>query len=269
MAALGALEAPGTPLWGELRYGGELARLLARRGLPRPALFARPREGAQPVMLIPGFMAGDRSLGVMRSWLRSRGHPVATSGLRLNAGCAEAIVGRLQEELRSFADRCGAPAILVGQSRGGALARSLAVREPASVTGLVMLGTPVCDALAVSRPVLRTVRVMATLGDLGLSRVFSTRCAEGACCETFWQDLGAPLAEHIESISVFSRSDGIVSWRACLDPHSRAAEVDSSHCGMSVHPEVYELLEEMLERPRATVPRARGRARPPARVRAA
>jgi pimeloyl-ACP methyl ester carboxylesterase len=257
MASLGALEAPATPLWGELRYGGELARLLlARRFMSRPPLFARPREGAQPVMLIPGFMAGDRSLGLMRSWLRGRGHPVAASGMRLNAGCAGEIVARLQPELRSFAERCGAPVILIGQSRGGAIARSLAVREPGSVAGLVMLGAPVCDALAVSPPVLRTVRMMAALGDLGLSRVFSTRCAEGTCCETFWDDLGAPLAEHVDSLAVYSRSDGIVSWRACLDPHSRAAEVRSSHCGMSVHPEVYELLEDLLERSPLTPPGA-------------
>jgi triacylglycerol lipase len=247
MAALGALEAPGTPLLGELRYGGELARLLARRGIPRPGLFARAREGAQPVMLIPGFLASDRSLAVMRSWLRGRGHPVATSGLRLNAGCAGAIVDRLQGELWNFAERSGAPAILIGQSRGGAIARSLAVREPDSVAGLVMLGTPVCDALAVSAPVLRTVRTVAALGDLGLSRLFSTRCAEGECCESFWDDLHAPLARHIDSLAVYSRSDGIVNWRACLDPHSRAAEVRSSHCGMSVHPEVYELLDQLLD----------------------
>jgi len=260
MSALGALEASGTPLWGELRYAGELARLLARRGLPRPALFASRREDAPPVLLIPGFLAGDRSLAVMRSWLRARGHSVATSGLRLNAGCAEAIVGRLQGELRSFSARCEAPAILIGQSRGGALARSLAVREPDSVAGLVMLGTPVCDSLAVSPPVLRTVRMMAALGDRGVSRVFSSRCAEGACCEAFWDDLHAPLAAHIQSVSVFSRSDGIVSWRACLDPHSRAAEVHSSHCGMSVHPEVYELLEEYLDQPRAVPRQGRPRA---------
>ncbi len=41
------------------------------------------------------------------------------------------------------------PVVLIGQSRGGALARSLAVREPESVSALVMLGSPVSDPLAV------------------------------------------------------------------------------------------------------------------------
>jgi hypothetical protein len=62
----GALDAP---VWGELRYGGELVRLLSDARLRAPSR----REDAGPVMLIPGFMAGDNSLRVMRHWLRRRG----------------------------------------------------------------------------------------------------------------------------------------------------------------------------------------------------
>jgi triacylglycerol lipase len=246
MAAEGGWEAPTAPLWGELRYGGELARLLAAGAIAGEPLRARRHEAAQPVMLIPGFMAGDSSLTLMRAWLRRRGHAVASSGMRLNAGCAERIVSRLQEQLAGFASRCGEPVVLIGQSRGGALARSLAVREPENVAALVMLGSPVADPLAVSPQVLRTVRLMARLGDLGISSVFSSECAEGECCERFWDDMTAPLPEHVEAISVFSRSDGIVDWHACLDPHARTVEVRSSHCGMSVHPAVYRVLDELL-----------------------
>jgi len=242
------VEALVAPLWGELRYGGELARLLAASAFAGKPLLGSRHERAQPVMLIPGFMAGDSSLTVMRAWLLRHGHSVAMSGMRLNAGCAEQIVSRLQEQLWSFAARHDEPVVLIGQSRGGALARSLAVREPENVAALVMLGSPVCDPLAVSPQVLRTVKLMARLGDLGISRVFSTQCADGECCETFWEDLTAPLPEHVEAISVFSRSDGIVDWHACLDPHCRNVEVRSSHCGMSVHPAVYGVLDELLAR---------------------
>jgi triacylglycerol lipase len=237
---------PVAPLWRELRYGGELARLLAAQALRPPR-----RRNSRPVMLIPGFMAGDRSLTVLRSWLWGRGHPVSMSGMRLNVGCAEQIVSRLQAQLRELAAQRGEPVTLIGQSRGGGLARALAVREPENVAALVMLGSPVCDPLAVSPQVLRTVRLMARLGDLGLSRLFSSDCAEGECCETFWADMEAPLPEHVEAVSVFSRSDGIVDWHACLDPHARTVEVDSSHCGMSVHPAVYRILEELLDGPPA------------------
>jgi triacylglycerol lipase len=48
-------------------------------------------------------------------------------------------------------------------------------------------------------------------------------------------------------VSIYSRSDGIVDWHACLDPHARCVEVDGSHCGMAVNPAVYEQLEPLLE----------------------
>jgi triacylglycerol lipase len=235
--------APEAPVWRELRYSGELARLLAENVLQAPSR----REDATPVLLVPGFMAGDASLTVLRHWLRRRGHRVSMSGMRANVGCAERIVTRLEAHLEEFAADCERPVVLIGQSRGGALARALAVRHPETVCGLVMLGSPVRDGLAVSSPVLRTVRWVARLGDLGLPRVFSTSCRDGACCEDFRADLTAPLAASVEAISVHSRSDGIVDWRACLDPHAEPVEVDSSHCGMSVHPAVYRVLERALD----------------------
>jgi triacylglycerol lipase len=242
-AEANAPASPVAPLWGELRYSGELMRLLADRQLRA----AGSRADAQPVLLVPGFMAGDRSLAPLRHWLRRRGHPVAMSGMRANVDCAERSVGRLQKQLRAFAADCGRPVVLIGQSRGGALARSVAVREPESVAGLVMLGSPVQDPLAVSAPVLRTVRWMARLGDLGLPGVFSSDCRDGPCCAAFREDMSAPLAQTMWAIAVHSRSDGIVDWRACLDPHAEPVEVDSSHCGMSVHPAVYRALTRMLD----------------------
>src|ERR1700676_1373136 len=179
---------PISSLWGELRYGGELARLLADRELRAP----RRRANAPPVLLIPGFMAGDGSLAVLRRWLGRRGHCVRMSGMRVNVDCAERIVTRLQEPLEALARETRRPVVLIGQSRGGALARALAIRNPESVSGLVMLGSPVRAPLAVSKSVLRSVRWVARLGDLGIPGVFSTSCAEGACCARFRDDLSAP-----------------------------------------------------------------------------
>ena len=238
-----SVSAPATPLWGELRYSGELAMLLADRSLHRSA----PRADAPPVLLIPGFMAGDASLGVMRRWLRRRGHPVANSGMLANVGCAERTTARLELTVRALADEHSRRVVVVGQSRGGAIARALAVRAPDSVGALVMLGTPVSQPLAVSPHVLRTVRWVAWLGDLGVPSLFSRRCHEGDCCADFRAQLSAPLAVHIKALAVHSRSDAIVDWRACIDPHARAVEVDSSHCGMSVHPAVYRSIEPLLE----------------------
>lgn len=234
--------APPAPIWGELRYSTELVRLLGDGLLRSP----RRRADAAPVLLIPGFMAGDSSLAILRAWLRRRGHRVAGSGMLANVDCAERIVARLQLQLRRLADESGRAAVVIGQSRGGALARALAVREPESVAMLVTLGSPVLDPLAVSAPVMATVRVLARLGDLRVPGLFSTSCHEGECCAAFREDMTSPLQEDVEALAIHSRSDGIVDWRACLDPHGDHVEVDSSHCGMSVHPDVYRVLDDAL-----------------------
>jgi pimeloyl-ACP methyl ester carboxylesterase len=244
MAAKTGPAAPSAPLWGELRYSAELAMLLAGGRL----ISSRRRRHAQPVLLIPGFMAGDASLGVMRTWLRRRGHHVASSGMRVNIACAERIAERLAPRVRELAEHTGSPVALIGQSRGGAIARALAVREPDHVGALVMLGSPILDPLAVAPAVLRTVGWVARLGDMRMPGVLSGSCRDGDCCAEIREQMLEPLDERIEALAFYSRSDAIVDWRACLDPHAEHVEVDSSHCGMSVHPRVYRLIDELLDR---------------------
>jgi hypothetical protein len=195
-------------------------------------------------MLIPGFMAGDASLTMLAGWLRRRGHTVRLSGILINAGCAGRELVRLERVLAGFDE----PAIVIGQSRGGTLARALAARHPEAVAALVMLGSPVLDPLAVSPGVMRTVRSVARLGDLGVPGVFSSECRDGPCCTEYYGLLRAPLTEGMVALMVYSRTDAIVDWRACLDPSATCVEIDGSHCGMAVNPRVYAELERVLER---------------------
>lgn len=231
------------PLRGELRFGFEFARLAAAPDFIRP----KRQPNAPPALLVPGFLAGDSSLVALRGWLRRRGSPTAAAGIWLNVDCGEQAVRRLEVRLRDFAERTGRRVVVVGQSRGGELARVLAVRNPDTVSTLVMLGSPVLDPLSVGAPVMRAVRSVARLGDFGVRGVFSTECADGDCCAAFRDDLQAPLEPDVRAVSIYSRSDGIVSWRACLDPSAQHVEVDSSHCGMSVNRGVYRVLTEILE----------------------
>jgi pimeloyl-ACP methyl ester carboxylesterase len=233
-----------TPVRGELRYWLELARLLVDRRF----LSVEPAGGALPVLLIPGFMAGDASLTALAGWLRRRGHAVRGSGMLFNVGCAGRELARLEETLEEF----DGPVIVIGQSRGGTLARALAAGHPGQVAGLVTLGSPVLDPLAVSPSVLRTVRSVARLGDFGMPGLFSSDCMDGACCADFNGLIRAPLDPGAPALAVYSRSDGIVDWRACLDPHAECVEVDGSHCGMGVNPGVYAELESVLQRTEET-----------------
>jgi len=229
----------GAPLYAELRYWPELAGLLADGRFRSPA--RAPRR--PPVLLIPGFMAGDASLTVLAGWLRRRGHTVRLSGILINAGCAGRELTRLERVLAGFEE----PAIVIGQSRGGTLARALAARHPEAVAAVVMLGSPVLDPLAVSPGVMRTIRSMARLGDLGVPGVFSSECRDGPCCTEYYGLLRAPLTGGMVALMVYSRTDAIVDWRACLDPSARCIEIDGSHCGMAVNPRVYEELERVLD----------------------
>jgi pimeloyl-ACP methyl ester carboxylesterase len=196
---------------------------------------------------VPGFLAGDQSLSALRGWLRRRGSLTESAGIRLNVDCGERTAVSLERRLRRLAERSGRPAVLIGQSRGGELARVVAVRNPDVVGALVMLGAPVLHPLSVGAGVLRLVRSVARLGDLGLPGVFSSECGGGECCARFREDLLAPLPPGVRGVAVYSKSDGVVSWRACLDPSARQVEVDSSHSGMSVNLAVYRLLAGILE----------------------
>jgi triacylglycerol lipase len=237
-------EAPAVPFRGELRYGLELARLLADRDFRRPS---RP-PGDSAVLLVPGFMAGDQSLSVLAGWLRRRGSRTAGAGMLLNSDCAERAVGGIELRLRRLADRADGRVALIGQSRGGALARVAALRNPDLVSTLVMLGTPVLDPLGVAPAVLGAVRSVARLGDLGVPGMLSTECRDGPCCASFREDLRAPLPSAVRAVAIYSRSDGIVSWEACLDPCAEHVEVESSHAGMSVNAQVYRVLARILDR---------------------
>jgi triacylglycerol lipase len=236
-------DAAALPLRGELRYGLELARLTADREFVLP----RHQEGAPPVLLIPGFMAGDRSLAVLRGWLRRRGSTTSASGIRFNVDCGERVARHVARRLRRLAEGTGRPVVIIGQSRGGELARVLAVRHPELVSGLVMLGSPVRERLDVGPAVMNAVRSVARLGDLGVPGVFSSACAHGECCVDYRRDLNSPLAPGLDAVSVYSRTDGIVSWEACLDPDARHVEVSSSHTGMAVNRAVYRVLAGVLD----------------------
>jgi hypothetical protein len=47
--------------------------------------------------------------------------------------------------------------------------------------------------------------------------------------------------------SVFSRRDGVVDWRSCLDPGAKTVEVSTSHLGMAVDPVVFDIVSDTLQ----------------------
>src|SRR3954451_902446 len=147
------LRRAGPVIWRESRLGIETAALL------RDPVFRG--EGVtdgrgQPVLLIPGFMAGDDSLALMTRWLRRTGHHTSKAGIRLNVGCSGRGVDGLERRVQPLVQRLGQRAVIVGQSRGGSFAKVLAQVRPALVAGIVTLGSPPCEPLDV-HPVVSVV----------------------------------------------------------------------------------------------------------------
>ncbi len=181
----------------------------------------------------------------MARWLRDIGYRPTRAGIRANVDCAEKAVGRLEAQLEAAAQRHGRELSIVGHSRGGTMARILAVRRPDLIRRIICLGSPLLDQFDVHPLVGVQVQAVAALGSLGLPGFFTRGCAEGCCVEAF-DDLRADFPDDVGFTSVFSRSDGVVSWRACLDPAARQVEVSASHVGMAVNAQVYEVIAGAL-----------------------
>lgn len=214
-------------------------------------------DGA-PVLLIPGFLAGDESLFMMSRWLRRIGYRTYGSGIRSNIGCSEKAIGELEEKVIELSDRHGRPVSIIGHSRGGMFGRVLAVRHPDRVDRVITLGSPLVASMEDIHGLVRfQIRGVQRAQRLGARSLIAGGCEESwnayrfglepiGCCTDFWTDMDDRLPTRVGFASLYSRSDGVIHWRACLDPQARHVEVASSHCGMGVNRDVYERVAELM-----------------------
>jgi pimeloyl-ACP methyl ester carboxylesterase len=237
------------PIWREGRLPLEAAALVRD-----PIYRGKDVEDGQdqPVLLIPGFLAGDGTLGVMTRWLRRTGHYTRKAGMRANIDCSESVTKRLEARLEHMAEQHGQRVAIIGQSRGGSFGRVLAVRRPDLVSGIINLGSPTTRQLHIHPLVLAQVVAVGVAGTLGAPGLFSISCLMNRCCSDFWEDLQAPFPDDVGFLSIYSKSDGVVKWQACLDEAAdRTIEVKASHVGMAAHPGVYREIADALDRYRA------------------
>ena len=207
-----------------------------------------PDGGGRPVLLIPGFMAGDGSMSTLTRWLRENGYRTHRAGIRANVGCSEEYLGRLEARLEQLFEETGQRVAIVGQSRGGVFARVLGVRRPDLVSGIVTLGSPTVRQLSAHPFVLAQVLFVGALGTGKVPGMFRVSCLRGACCERFRADLANAFPPEVGFTALYSKTDGVVDWRACLDPAAEQIEVRASHLGMGLNAEVYAELGNALGR---------------------
>ena len=221
-------------MWLEGRIAGEYMALLRD-----PVFRGRgvPAGRGRAVLLVPGFLAGDWSLGTLRGWLRRVGYRPELPGMRLNVDYSDILVDGLGRSLRAARRASGHRVAVVGHSRGGILAKVLADRHPDLVSRVITLGSPLGDPFEIHPVTMAGVRAAHLYNVL--------RHWRGAGIERgFLESLAA--RPKVPVTSIYSTTDGVVSWKACVRPDLDCVEVPGSHVGLAVNPQVYALLARLL-----------------------
>jgi pimeloyl-ACP methyl ester carboxylesterase len=173
-----------------------------------------PADGLK-LMVIPGFLATDRTtLGLQRA-LAAAGYRVTGWGMGLNRGVTEATVDKIAECVERFG--AGEKVILVGWSLGGIYARVLAQERPELVAKVVTLGSPFHGDRRRNNNVWRLYEYVA-----------------GHPVNSPPIDKDPAMKPPVPTLAIWSRKDGIVSVAGARGtPDQRDAEVELACSHMS------------------------------------
>ena len=199
----------------------------------------RGPEDGPPALVIPGFLATDRTtMDLRRALARAgwRSHPWL---MGINLGAKADTLDLLRNRLSELEDE--RRVLLVGWSLGGMFARQLAHRFPEKVRAVVTLGSPFSGDLKTNTNVCEYYERIAG------------------------HDVNEPPFPHImdkppvPTLALWSRRDGIVAPSAARGrDHERdkAVEIDTYHTGFAVHRPV---LSQVVNEIRIFLSEAEGR----------
>lgn len=197
-----------------------------------PLLVTAARGDGRQVMVIPGFMTDDRITWPLRKYLTWLGYKALPWSMGRNNGFPERDAATLAEQLDAVrhADQ---KLTLIGWSLGGVIAREVARLRPDAVREVITMGTPVEGG------------PKYTIAGENFARRHGI-------------DLPA-FEQHVHDINqkgvtqpltvIYSRSDGIVGWRAALDrynKHARHIRIPGSHLGLGTNPLVWQAIAKTL-----------------------
>ena len=235
----------GRPL-AETRWMLEAARLWAD-----PVAYGRgvAHGDGRAVIVIPGFLASDDSLLVLRGWLGRVGYRPHTAGFVMNVDCADRALERIERLAEAVYASSERRVALVGHSRGGHLARALAARRPELVSHAVSMGADLQGLFGISSPTRFAVGVVRR-GLYVTRRGRSPDCLRARCTCGFIRDYTAEFpVEQVRLVSIYSKGDGVVRWERAIVPEADCIEVSGSHIGLAFNRAVYRVLAEVLAQP--------------------
>lgn len=219
---------PRSGLVREIRGLLELPRLLLRL----PILARQPRGRGEPVLVLPGYGAGNASTFLLKAYLRLLGYQVRGLGRGARSKEVPELLVRVLKRLVQFARKARQEVRIVGWSLGGYLAREAARERPDLVRQVITLGTPV-----VGGP-----KYTVFAHDLR-RRGLDIDAMEAQIESRNRTSLTIPVT------AIYSRADAVVTWEACIDRHGlnvEHIEVSTTHLGLGFSPEVYRIIARRL-----------------------
>ena len=195
-----------------------------------------PKGEPHPVMVLPGFMGGDDSTLLLRRFMaRLRYKPL--SWLQgTNTGSPEQLDAVMLRFYR-LQHVMGTKISLVGQSLGGVYAREIAKQFPDAVRTVITLGSPYgATGSGSTNPMVEAL--FEQMSGLTVEQM-RARMPE----ERDYKRLAVPAT------SVFSKTDGVVGWHACIEDETDISEniqVRGSHVGMAMNPDVLRVIADRL-----------------------
>jgi pimeloyl-ACP methyl ester carboxylesterase len=187
-----------------------------------------PGNGA-PVLLIPGFAGTDGTTKPLRSFLNDIGYKAEPWNNGTNTGLDERTSLHLRKRLFELHKKHNRKISIVGHSLGGVFGRELAREYPHMVERVITLGSPFG---AGAHP-------QSTLGSL---RYIYNRINEGKQVQEYgYESLHDRILTPppVPTTSVFTRQDGVVHWKTCINPRAPRAEnveIYASHIGIIANP---------------------------------
>jgi triacylglycerol lipase len=235
----------GRPL-AETRWLLELGRLMGD-----PVLYGAgvPHGDGRPVVLMPGFLAGDQTLSVMAAWLQHLGYRPRLCGFVANAGCSDRTLDRVERRVEELWRHHGRRVALIGHSRGGHYARALAARRPECVSHAISMGADLQGLLGASAPTVAAVGVARRVVH-ATGRARRDACLTGHCGCPFSRDYARAFPfEQVRLTSIYSKGDGVVHWQCQVIPYAECIEVTGSHVGLIFNRKVYRAVAGALALP--------------------
>lgn len=239
-----AVEATLTPLWREARWPLEWWRLRTS------AVYfgcGVPRGNGEPVLLIPGFMAGDALMLELNRWLKRIGYRSHLSNIVWNNDCPDRTARMLATRVHALKRQYGMRVRLIGHSLGGMLAKCLVQDHPEAIDRIITLGSPFRSLVKAHPAVVGIWDQLKLTRSKLVGRNLHASCGTGHCLCNFVKNLAQPQPRDVAQFAIYSRRDGVADWSSCVEEIPSAnTEVDCTHIGMICHPAAYRAIAARL-----------------------